>query len=924
MLGTLGLAVGAKLDAANGAGLLPKLAAQAGDSSEPYGSSHFGRWAEDEFGLPTFEYSCNQTTDPKAVTPIKPGILLPTEHVHQVGNDRITALASNYGHVRVRQDEGGPKILNDVDPETHQFGGGIGYLTDGTETLNTWYDGSDAKFERIFGVGYFRKRVASDKYSAEQTIWAPFGDDPVLLSEVKITNHGSASAKLTWVEYWGCQPYQLSFRDFMEAANGLGEITDLRRKAGRKFTHRIAAIDGKRGLMEQKRFTGWTAAEEQAWQQVKARLEAEPTQFLVAVHDDRPGTYLDNGDVAPTFLVSLDRPAEALCNDAATFFGSGGAANPSGLKSTVGDNLTEEPQHAGLILARSLHLAPKESKTLSFLYGYVAHGFKIESLMAKYQTAPGAGLKQSSTEWKRHGMRFEVAAEPWMKRESTWNHYYLRSNLTYDDYFGEHILNQNGYYQYVMGFQGAARDPLQHSLPFLFSDPEIVRSVLRYTLKEVRDDGSVPYGIVGHGVIAPVVTDNASELPLWLIWTACEYVMATRDTAFLDESIPARFSAQAGRTDTVRNLLARCYHHQIDQVGVGKHGIVRMLNDDWNDGLVGTWATTAFDECVKEGESVVNTAMSAWVFDLYNRTLRYAGDTTAVAAQASKSAEKMRAATRTQWNGKWMKRAWLGQTLGWLGEDTLWIEPQPWAILCGATTPEQSRELVATMNTELRRGPIGAAQMNDGPDMRKTRTFHAGDCICGGVWPSLNQTLVWALAKVDPAMAWDEWKRNTLACHAQSYPHLWYGVWTGTDSYNSFLSDKPGENSDDPGYGGIAFPILNSHAHACSLYSVAKLLGVEFTADGMTVAPEAPSGAYRLESPLLGVVKKAEGRYEGWYMPSKAGEWTVEVKLPEQMAKKIAHVEVNGAATGLKRRADGTIAITGRSEAGKALRWSLS
>ena len=69
------------------------------------------------------------------------------------------------------------------------------------------------------------------------------------------------------------------------------------------------------------------------------------------------------------------------------------------------------------------------------------------------------------------------------KRESTWNHYYLRSSQTFDDFFGEHILNQNGFYQYTMGFQGAPRDPLQHSLPFLFS-VEIVKSVMRYTLKK--------------------------------------------------------------------------------------------------------------------------------------------------------------------------------------------------------------------------------------------------------------------------------------------------------------------------------------------------------------------------------------------------------------------------------------------------------
>ena len=143
-------------------------------------------------------------------------------------------------------------------------------------------------------------------------------------------------------------------------------------------------------------------------------------------------------------------------------------------------------------------------------------------------------------------MRFDVPAEPWVKRESTWNHYYLRSSQTFDDFFGEHILNQNGFYQYTMGFQGAARDPLQHSLPFLFSDPEIVRSVMRYTLKEVRDDGSLPYGIVGHGVVAPMASDNASDLPLWLLWTVSEYVLATRDVDFLQRENPCAFVGNCG------------------------------------------------------------------------------------------------------------------------------------------------------------------------------------------------------------------------------------------------------------------------------------------------------------------------------------------------------------------------------------------
>src|SRR5438132_14157716 len=86
-----------------------------------YGSGHFGEWIQDEFGLPAFRYTCDQVNDPKARTEVNAGILPSTEHIYQIGNDRIVAIASNYGHVRVRQDEGEPKFLNDHAPERELF-----------------------------------------------------------------------------------------------------------------------------------------------------------------------------------------------------------------------------------------------------------------------------------------------------------------------------------------------------------------------------------------------------------------------------------------------------------------------------------------------------------------------------------------------------------------------------------------------------------------------------------------------------------------------------------------------------------------------------------------------------------------------------------------------------------------------------------
>src|SRR6266536_4360760 len=203
-----------------------------------------------------------------------------------------------------------------------------------------------------------------------------------------------------------------------------------------------------------------------------------------------------------------------MATNAKEFFGTGGAASPTGLAHILDRELSKSGPDSGLLLERRVSLKPGERRTLTFLYGYLPENAGLDALVNKYRSSAQSALKDSSAQWKKKGLRFSTESEPWVEREVTWNHYYLRSGLTYDNFFHQHILSQASIYQYVSGFQGAARYPLQHSLPFLFSDPDIVKEILRYTLKEVRPDGSIPYGIVGHGMPMPTTSDNSSDMPL--------------------------------------------------------------------------------------------------------------------------------------------------------------------------------------------------------------------------------------------------------------------------------------------------------------------------------------------------------------------------------------------------------------------------
>ena len=891
-----------------------------GGGPKSYGSGSFGDWIEDQFGLPAFRYTCDQVHDPKAVTPVTPGILASNEHVHQVGNDRFVAIVSNFGHVQVRQDEGAPKFLNGWSPERSQYGGGIGYLISEAETLCTLYPGKAKSFERIFGSGYFRKAVTGARYAVDQVIMAPFGDDPVLLSQVTIANHSAERALLRWIEYWGCHVYQFSYRAFIEQFGGAGNAIDLRRKFGDRFQRRFQALPGNAGLLETKQFPGRTPEDEKIWEKMKASLASGRNPFVAPIQEMAPGADFDDLHPPATFLASLDAPAEGFASNAKDFFGAGGAAEPAGLAKELDGSLSATGPDSGLLLERRVTLEPGQQRTLYFLYGYLVGEAQPDTLISKYAARPATVWPDSCRQWKSKAITFDVPGEPWVQRETVWNFYYLRSSLTYDDFFGEHILSQGGIYQYSMGFQGAARDPLQHAMPLLFTDPWIVKEVLRYTLKEVRPNGAIPYGITGHGAIMPATMDNSSDMPLWLLWAASEYVLATRDAAFLDEQVttwPLRGPAAA--KSSVRELLARCYKHLIEDVGTGEHGLMRMLNDDWNDALVLAWGQRTMKETVEKGESVLNSAMAAWVFDYYARMLAYVGGDSGFIGQVRQKSAAHREAARQQWTGQWLRRAWLGPTTGWMGEKGLWLEPQPWAILGGVTTPEQTKELIRNVDELLRRdSTIGAMQMNKSPEAQAQTLAELGTSIAGGVWPSLNATLVWALARENPAMAWDEWKKNSFARHAEVYPDIWYHTWSGPDTLNSTLSKHGGETVNAGFLHYTDFPVMNLHSHACSLYSAAKLLGIEFTENGISLAPSLPSQTYRFETPLVGLVKEA-GRYSGWYAPAKAGEWSISIKLPDAH---VTGVEVNGRKAASHTSA-GRILLQGRSSAGKPLTWTM-
>jgi hypothetical protein len=900
-------------------------------ADKPYGSGYFGKWVFDENGLPAYSYTCNQLADERAKTFTNPKLRNPVEHFHQVGNDRVVAIASNFGYVQVRQDEGAPKLLNDYDPENFQYAGGIGYLVDGNEILCTFY-GGDPEFKRTFGVGYFRKSVSSKKYDVDQVIFAPFGDDPLVISQVTVVNKSDVRANLRWVEYWGYQPYHLSFRYTIYAAmkKDLGHVVSLRRAFSKRFEQNVRPVED-RGIVIKSRFKGFGLSDKIKWFGLKLLAATLAKKQLGGPIKFRSKEIrLEDLNPPPVFLVSLDGPVQGLLTDARLFFGRGGVSRPEALVRETVPKDAGRAESCAMILEREFSLNPHERRTLYFAYGYLPEGYDLDYLIKKYERSLENTWSSSTAKWKENRIRF-ICDEPWVDRELIWHNYYLRSGLTYDTFFKEHIVSQGSVYQYIIGFQGAARDPLQHALPFIFTEPRITKEVIRYTLKEVQPTGEIPYAITGFGAIMPSIF-KPSDLPLWLLWATSEYVLATRDLDFLNEKIRTYPGPRDGsKEESVHNLLYLTYKYLVGTIGTGKHGILRLSNGDWNDGVVVEYVPDKeYDEVVKHGESVLNSAMAAYVLAKYAEVLEMAGSPK-ISSEVKKFAEEQRKAVASQWNERWVRRAWLSERLGWVGDDRMWLEPQPWAIISGAVEGEQLGVLFKNIEGLMRRpSPIGAMLLSESIKGGKSMP---GVATNGGIWHSINGTLVWALAKIDGVSAWDEWRKNTLAAHAEAYPEIWYGIWSGPDTYNSIFAKHPGATYFDEsrtgekayGLGGLNwtdFPIMNIHVHAWPLYSLTKLLGIEFTAEGISIKPNIPKGEYSFESPLFGFKKSAEG-YTGWYNPISKSRLKIRIHLPEEDLEKASSVLINGVECKPRFEDGNLIEVEGETSGAKGLEWAV-
>ena len=420
----------------------PDLLSEAGPGAEissAHGSGVFGRWRVDEHGMPAYDYTLDQTTDPRAQQPELDG---DDANWSQVGNDAIVANAYNHGYVQLWSSARMYQWANRYDASSEHFAGGFGWLrlADGRTASTLYADRTPGShLQRRFGVGYARKRMRLAGLRVSQTTTAPFGDDPVLVDDVRIENTSSATRRLSWCEYWDVNPYD--------------EAGDLQRGLAQ------AQYDGDDLLS--------------VAQQPDA-LDPDPLSIFLAA----PGTKVSGIEA-----------------DTSSFFGSGTRALPAAVAADAASGAVAPATAAGtagraMFATRSpLRLRPGQSVTLRFVYG-IAHPEQIPGIVRRAAKAR-SGAAASARGWARWLPSIDLGRRlAWLARELNWDAYLTRSSSLYEEVCGHHTITQGGYYQY--GGRCTRRRTATASallLPMVYAEPALARDILRYSLQQQAEGG---------------------------------------------------------------------------------------------------------------------------------------------------------------------------------------------------------------------------------------------------------------------------------------------------------------------------------------------------------------------------------------------------------------------------------------------------
>jgi len=537
--------------------------------------------------------------------------------------------------------------------------------------------------------------------------------------------------------------------------------------------------------------------------------------------------FQDDGQSRHTFLAITGAEVKGFDTDREIFIGPYRTyANPISVEEGKCRNSIAVGDNGCGSLQVDIELLPGETKELVVLMGIGSAAVEGKNAVKELGDPKKVydEFKKLKNFWhsKISGMTVETPDAEFNSMFNTWNPYnnlmtFAWSRAASLVYSGE----RDG-----LGY----RDTVQDMLGILHSIPAEVKERLELMITgQVSSGGAMPVvKPFAHNPgceKAPEENEYRSDDCMWLFNTIPAYIKETGDISFYEKVLPY---ADKGE-DTVFGHLKRAIQFNLDHSG--KHGFPCGLSADWNDclvlGLDGETTFVAFQ-------------------------LRYALKTyIEIAAMLDKKPEVEWAEEHLKalddnlekhaWDGDWYLRAYRADGLKFGSKEndeaSIFLEPQPWAVISGHTSKEQSEKLLDVVNKRL--STDYGLMINDppvektDPKVIKSRLFNKGMKENASIFQHTQSWVVIAEALIGRGnQAYEYFRKfmpsayNTKAELRQTEPYV----------YAQFTCSK-----SNPRYGSSRLPWLSGTA-SWAYYTAAQfILGIQPDYNGLEIDPCIPS-----------------------------------------------------------------------------------
>lgn len=475
--------------------------------------------------------------------------------------------------------------------------------------------------------------------------------------------------------------------------------------------------------------------------------------------------------------------------------------------------------NSGINAEISFTLAPDEEKTIRIIIGYsFEYGNSMQAnICAELTTGKivSEPVCAFADDWLKIIPDFGGEKDEVLRRELRWHVYNLEAMATYSEYYGETKIPQGTIYDYDWGCHASARDNFQHALPLVYYNPKLAKSVLRYMLKRTTPFGEIRLIESGNGY-AENERYFTSDQQLYFFLLLSEYLRVTKDYAFMSEKVQP-YPAKNQTEMTAAELTEKCFIFLRDTIGTGAHGLVKLLNSDWNDAVYYI-EKVPYNNIFLTGESHMNSAMAISIFQTLIPQLKEAAK---CCGQLDRLCESMtyyrnnilRAYLADMGERSFPRRMYFNNKP--YGDDNMFLEPQGFTLQINELSEDRKRLLYEEMKKRVYSGEKLGAREQEAPEF-EDEGFDKGSRENGGFWYALNGPVIIGVSQFDKAEAERLLKNMTLQHLSEEFPQYWSSYWSAADNIESSLIPEEGLPDQSLTYANI--PVYCAHPHAWILY----------------------------------------------------------------------------------------------------------